>query len=243
MDAKVIHDIISKLDDFFFLEQPTPEEVENAQNDLGLNFAEDYKIYVSMAGAICGGGIELTGITSHDRLNVVKVTQREKFINPLIPDDMYVVEVVGIDGMVVLQDSEGTIYTAQPNLSPKKLFNSLIEYIQNVARFSPREDARKGFYYELCDEFGQDLVERMENGLVPLSSNYEMIHLHHMGLAQNLVTELTPIVELKESYYFDEERRRVFFGGFDGGNGYDRISCIRQKQDHWYERSKTINYS
>lgn len=241
MNDREMIDFLAKLDDLFYMDKPTPEDVEKAQNDLGLRFAEDYKTYVSVGGAICGGGIELTGVTRFDRLNVVKVTQKERLINSLIPDDMYVVEVIGIDGMIVLQDVSGTIYTAQPYLPPKKLFDSLIEYIENLGRFTTPENASEGYYYEDCDEFGQDLLERMENGLIPLLPNLRHIHLHHMGLSQNIVTDLTPLVEFKSDYYFDENNLKVLFGNFDGENEYDRIACIRQKQNYWNIRSKMLD--
>ena len=140
--------------------------------------------------------------------------------------------------MVVLQDSTGIIYTAQPNVAPKKLFNSLVEYIENVGRFSPNENARLSFYYEKCDEFGQDLIERMENGLVPLLPSGTSIYLHHMGLSRNTPITISPLVEFKDEEYYEQHTLQTLFNGFVCDNDYDRIICIKQKQKYWNKRSK-----
>ena len=232
-------DLIGELDDLFFLDQPSVEEIQKAEFKLGLKFSNEYRKYVSVGGAICGGGIELTGITKHERLNVVAVTNREKRINPLIPDDMYVVEVTGIDGMVVLQNEMGTIFTAQPNVPPKKLCDSLFEYIERVGRFCPNDNARSGFFFENCDEFGQDLIQRMENGVMPLLPNGTTLHLHHMGLSMGKPVTMSPLVEFKDDEYFKPQTLNVLFSGFACENNYDRIECIRQKQNHWNCRSKS----
>ena len=233
-----ILDLIGQLDDFFFLDQPETEEIDAAEVELGLKFSDEYREYVRVGGAICGGGIELTGITKFERLNVVSVTKREKTINPLIEDDMYVVEVTGIDGMIILQNASGTIFTAQPNVAPKKLFDSLSEYIECVGRFCPNDNARKGFYFEKCDEFGQDLVQRMENGLMPLLSNGKTMHLHHMGLSGGAPITTAPLVEFTNDKYYNPQMLNTLFAGFVCDNNYDRIECIKQKQNHWNIRSQ-----
>ncbi len=230
--------IIGELDDLFALTMAKDYEVENAERELGLKFADEYKRYVCAGGAICGGGIELTGITNFERLNVVSVTKREKRINPLIKENMYVVEVVGIDGMVILQDETGTIYTAQPNVAPRKFFDSLVEYIENVGRFSPNNNARPGFSFEECDEFGQDLIQRMENGIIPMEADGTTIHLHHMGLANGMPITISPLVELYEDKYYDPQTLSVLFDGFEYSDDYDRLECIKQKQNHWNLRSE-----
>lgn len=234
-----ILELMGELDDFFYLDQPDEEKIEKAEFELGLKFSDEYRAYVRVGGAVCGGGLELTGITKFERLNVVSVTKREKTINPLINDDMYVVEVVGIDGMIILQNEGGEIFTAQPNVAPKKLFNSLLEYIKNVGRFCPNDNARSGFYFEKCDEFGQDLVQRMENGLMPLLPSGKTLHLHHMGLSSGMPIAISPLVEFMDDKYYEPSTRNILFKGFMCDNDYDRVECIKQKQNHWNTRSKS----
>ncbi len=238
-----IIDLIGELDDLFFLDQPSEEKIQDAEYALGLNFSDEYREYVRVGGAICGGGIELTGITECERLNVVAVTNRERRINPLIPYNMYVVEVTGIDGMVVLQNETGTIFTAQPNVPPKKLCGSLFEYIELVGRFTPNKNARSGFSYEQCDEYGQDLLERIENGLIPILPSGKMIHLHHMGLSNQMPIDISPLAEFESEYYTQPSVRKVLFSGFDGETNYDRLTSIKQKQMHWNNRSESDKIS
>lgn len=238
MNTEIL-ELMGELDDIFYLDQPEEDAIKNAELELDLSFSYEYKEYVRTGGAICGGGIELTGITKFERLNVVSVTKREKRINPLIDDDMYVVEVVGIDGMVVLQNETGTIFTAQPNVAPKKLFNSLSEYVEKVGRFCPNDNARSGFFYEKCDEFGQDLVQRMENGLMPLLPSGKTLHLHHMGLSSGMPITISPLVEFTDEEYYKADNLNTLFRGFMCDNNYDRVECIKQKQKHWNTRSES----
>lgn len=81
-------------------------------------------------GVFSASTIELTGITDIDRLNVVLATKRERKLNSKIPNDMYVIENLATDGFVVLQDTSGVIYYISPCYEPKKMFESLEEYIE-----------------------------------------------------------------------------------------------------------------
>jgi len=64
-------------------------------------------------------------------LDVVLVTkeQRERFGQEV--QSFYVVEEANIDGIVIWQNSDGDIYETAPNLIPKKIANSLSEYVLN----------------------------------------------------------------------------------------------------------------
>ena len=107
----------------------SPEEITAVENVLGLRFAQDYREYVATFGAASFAGHELTGICKSDRLNVVTVTMEERN-NMVVPADWYVLEQANIDGIVVWQNSAGAIYQTVPNTNPKKLCESLAEYIE-----------------------------------------------------------------------------------------------------------------
>ena len=106
------------------------EQIIEAEKELGVNFANDYTRYVEKYGAISAKGIELTGVTICERLNVIPVTKRERNMNPNIPANMYVIENTAINGLISLQDETGKIYTVTPNETPKLSYNSLSEYIE-----------------------------------------------------------------------------------------------------------------
>ncbi len=123
--------IISNLEDMRFIKPVSMEQIVEAEKELGVSFADDYTKYVEKYGVISARGIELTGITNHERLSVVSVTKKERDLNPNIPANMYVIENIAIDGMVALQDETGKVYLVTPNGQPKLIYNSLPEYVEN----------------------------------------------------------------------------------------------------------------
>lgn len=126
----MIIDTLNKLQNIVTGSRATDDQIERAEEDLGLNFAPEYIRYVKRFGVFSASTIELTGITDTARLNVVSATKRERKLNSKIPNDMYVIENLAIDGFVVLQDISGVIYYISPCYEPKKMFKSLEEYIE-----------------------------------------------------------------------------------------------------------------
>lgn len=108
----------------------TEQDIDDAEKTLGLNFADEYRTYTKKFGAISANGFELTGVVSAPRLNVVNVTTSEKSLNDNIPDDMYVVENTGIEGVLMLQNNKGEIFSIAPNSKPEKKFDSLAAYLR-----------------------------------------------------------------------------------------------------------------
>lgn len=129
MSEKII-EAINGLDHLCVLFPASPESVAEAEQSLGLQFASDYKYYVQRFGAISACGIELTGVTTSRRLNVVSVTKRNRAMNGNIPPNMYVIEDMAIDGLLILQDATGAVYSAPPHALPRKLFDSLTDYVK-----------------------------------------------------------------------------------------------------------------
>lgn len=127
-----IVEAIRRLDRLRVLLPASPDAIEAAERSLGLSFAPDYSAYVRQYGAISACGIELTGVTTSSRLNVVSVTNKERPMNENIPSNMYVVEAVSREGLLILQDSKGTIYSVAPHGEPCKIFDSLTAYVNSV---------------------------------------------------------------------------------------------------------------
>lgn len=132
--GKDIIEVISKLECLHHLKPATTEEIMAAEKTLGLKFADDYIKYVSKYGVICAMGMELTGITEHEELSVVAITQQERELDcNNIPPNMYVIENLGIDGLIALQDETGTVYTIMPyDEEPEKYFDCLADYITRL---------------------------------------------------------------------------------------------------------------
>lgn len=129
MSEKII-EAINGLDHLCVLLPAAPEAVAEAEQSLGLQFAPDYKYYVQRFGAISACGIELTGVTSSRRLNVVSVTKRNRAMNGNIPPNMYVIEDMAIDGLLILQDATGAVYSVPPHALSRKVFDSLTDYVK-----------------------------------------------------------------------------------------------------------------
>jgi hypothetical protein len=121
---KDIIQIISNLEDMRFIKPASMEQIIEAEKELGVSFADE------KYGVISARGIELTGVTTHERLSVVSVTKKERNMNSNIPANMYVIENITIDGIIALQDETGKVYTITPNGTPKLSYNSLSEYVE-----------------------------------------------------------------------------------------------------------------
>lgn len=106
------------------------KDIDTAEQALGVYFADDYKEYVQEHGAILAKGIELTGVVKNPRFNVVTVTKRARQRNRHIPLGGYVIEDIGIDGIFIIQNAIGAIYSINGNGELKYVCESLGDYIE-----------------------------------------------------------------------------------------------------------------
>ena len=127
--SKGIIETINKIGVFTKTQPATEADVLRAEKELGLKLSEEYKEYVMEYGAIRICGLELTGVTKGQVRDVAVVTKTEKQYNGNISPDMYVVEELGVDGIVILQDASGSIYINSPRHKTEKIFDSLSEYL------------------------------------------------------------------------------------------------------------------
>lgn len=104
-------------------------EISNAEIQLCLKFAEEYKIYLAEFGEVSARGIELTGIIDANYINVVSATKEKWKLYPQVGHHLYVIEDTLIDGIIIWQDSDGFIYKTTPNTNPVKIFESLVDYL------------------------------------------------------------------------------------------------------------------
>jgi hypothetical protein len=121
--------VIGSLKGLVSLQGASKDAVTAAEQSLGLSFAADYRTYLEKYGLISARHIEITGLAEPKRLNVVSVTLAERQKNQL-PQDMYVVEDSGIEGVLILQNGIGEMYEFQ-NRQTKKIYNSLADYLRS----------------------------------------------------------------------------------------------------------------
>lgn len=129
-----IIELINSLENVIIAGPVSNKEIKEAEKELGLSFSNEYKTFLSKFGKILADGIEIVGITPKNpkSKNVVTITKREWEYNPLVPKNLYVVENVGIEGIIIWQDKNGAIYQSSPNKKPKKINNNLVEYIKSL---------------------------------------------------------------------------------------------------------------
>ena len=107
----------------------TIQEISDAEARLGVSFSEDYAEYVSAFGYAAVNGHELTGICEHPRLNVVSVTEAERGCGHGEMPNWYVVERLGVDGLLAWQDEKGVVYLTAQWRNPEPAAGSLLEFV------------------------------------------------------------------------------------------------------------------
>lgn len=122
---------IEQLQGLRFTGGVSSEDISDAETLLNLTFAEDYKLYLSKFGQVEAEGIELSGLSNKKLTSVVILTQNERKILS-IPPKHYVLENIGIDGLIYSQDATGAVYQLLPNRPVVKVADSLLQYIESI---------------------------------------------------------------------------------------------------------------
>lgn len=120
---------LKEQDGFVPMSGCSDKEIEDAEAILGCAFSEDYKSYVKAFGCACANGHEFTGIVDSHRLNVVDVTKRFRKDADDIANELYVIEDMGIDSLVIWQASDGKLYQSVNGKNFSTIPISFAEYI------------------------------------------------------------------------------------------------------------------
>ncbi len=124
--------LFSEVPDIIVGKGASQEDIEKAEDILEITFSSDYREYLKKYGAVLFDGHELTGISKAKQLDVVSVTQEQrKYYTAEDAKDMYVIENLNIDGVIIWQGSDGTIYETQGNRK-NKIYASFAEYIKSI---------------------------------------------------------------------------------------------------------------
>lgn len=126
--SKII-EIVKSLPDLEKVGKVSDTDIKDAEIQLRLNFANEYRDYLAEFGSISSKDMEITGIISVEYCNVVSVTKQEWELNPKVPHTMYVIENTCVDGIIIWQDTNGLIYQSSPDIEPKQIAISLADYI------------------------------------------------------------------------------------------------------------------
>jgi len=123
--------VLKKLPGMEYLSPANEQDIKNAEANLNLKFADEYKEYLSSFGFVFSDIIAVSGICDDEDYEVVALTNKLRLINRHIPLDFYAIEDVGVDGLVIWQNQTGAIYQSVPHLEPVLIFNNLSDFLQH----------------------------------------------------------------------------------------------------------------
>lgn len=126
--SKLFENITTKL---YHLSGVGSVKIVDAESRLGLHFSDDFRNYLMEYGVVSFGSHELMGIGGDAYLDVVEETLRERKDNSRFPKDCYIVENIGIDGIMILQNEEGSVFELS-DAGCKLVAKSLKEYIEMI---------------------------------------------------------------------------------------------------------------
>ncbi|OCS92494.1 SMI1/KNR4 family protein [Caryophanon latum] len=105
-------------------------EVEKAEKELSVSFPEDYKELLIEYGAISVGSHEISALGVEGDLNVVELTKEEREFAPNNELQEYIViQNLGIEGLLIVLDSEGNVYE-YVNGKFKKIYKDFYSYLK-----------------------------------------------------------------------------------------------------------------
>lgn len=123
-------DLMKGFEDCFTGKGAKDDAIAQAEHELSLKFADDYKKYLRECGVASADGHEFTGLIESKRLNVVDATLAWREKQSSVPEDLYVVENLQMDGIVILQAADGKVYKTILDEAPKYICDSLYEYFK-----------------------------------------------------------------------------------------------------------------
>lgn len=124
-----IIELFTKIEGLKVLGGCSQEDVQAAEQKLGLDFPEEYRKYLLEYGTARFNGVELCGLNSTGYLNVVEATEQEKSVNASFPNKMFVIEDLGVDAKLIVGDEKGNIYLLQRD-KKRLICASFLEYVE-----------------------------------------------------------------------------------------------------------------
>ena len=114
-------DEIKSCPNIFILTPASQEIIVAAEKELDVTFSKEYVDYLAEFGIAIFSGHEFTGLCDGKRLDVIRITKEQQALHKYIPRNM--------DDIVIWQDAVGSVYASTPHSKPKKIANSLAEYV------------------------------------------------------------------------------------------------------------------
>ena len=124
---------INKIEKLYHTEGCSFKQIKEAQLELGITFPDEYIDIIKKYGAISFYGTEWTGLNVGGYLNVVSATKQEREMNSAFPLDCFVLENQGIDGLIVICNEKGEIFSIQYS-KIEKIYSSISDYLDECIK-------------------------------------------------------------------------------------------------------------
>lgn len=125
-----LFDTIDNIANVKYLGEVDDLDIVEAENKLGVYFASDYRAMIKHYGCVWSNKFNFTGIGNDEDTNVVNVTMIERLKNRLLDGSLYIIDNILSDNVRVAQDKSGDIYYVFDNMTPIKVCNGIIKYIE-----------------------------------------------------------------------------------------------------------------
>ena len=124
---------INKIEKLYHTEGCSFKQIKEAQLELGITFPDEYIDIIKKYGAISFYGTEWTGLNVGGYLNVVSATKQEREMNSAFPLDCFVLENQGIDGLIVICNEKGEVFSIQYS-KIEKIHSSISDYLDECVK-------------------------------------------------------------------------------------------------------------
>lgn len=124
---------INKIEKLYHTEGCSFKQIKEAQLELGITFPDEYIDIIKKYGAISFYGTEWTGLNVGGYLNVVSATKQEREMNSAFPLDCFVLENQGIDGLIVICNEKGEVFSIQYS-KIEKIHSSISDYLDECIK-------------------------------------------------------------------------------------------------------------
>lgn len=124
---------INKIEKLYHTEGCSFKQIKEAQLELGITFPDEYIDIIKKYDAISFYGTEWTGLNVGGYLNVVSATKQEREMNSAFPLDCFVLENQGIDGLIVICNEKGEVFSIQYS-KIEKIYSSISDYLDECIK-------------------------------------------------------------------------------------------------------------
>lgn len=123
-----------------YVGRPASEvQILQAEKALKLDFPEPYRSFLANYGTLSFGSTEILGIAS-GHLDTTKATLDERRYNRNFPSDVFIVERLGIDGVLAVMTPDGMVRMVKHGVALEKTTGQpFLEYLTDAVKTDNKE--------------------------------------------------------------------------------------------------------